>query len=130
MFSQVAESLRDGNSVKISVLGMSMIPFYKSGETITLQPINENALKIGNVILAKIRNNHYAVHRIIKINNNTITMLGDGNITPEIVDTNDIFGYIECNGWELKKAKIWYYLRPVRKYLLFIYKKVFRTHAN
>lgn len=127
MFGIAAEQLSAGVPVTVSVLGRSMRPFYKSGSTITLLPIDDNAIKWGNVVLAKIRENQYAVHRIIGINGNTITLMGDGNPRgTEIVERSEIFGYIEWGGFRLLLAKIWYAIRPVRWILLGIDRRIFK----
>lgn len=78
--SKIGEMLKSGKhkSVTIVVRGNSMNPFLVSerDKVILTRPKRP---EIGEVILAEIKPTVYALHRIIKIEGNVITMLGDGN---------------------------------------------------
>ena len=127
MFEVVAEHLTEGKSVTVSVLGRSMRPFFSSGETITIHPIEECAMFEGSVIFARIGKRRYAVHRIMEIEGDKITMMGDGNVLGrEVVHRNDIYGYVECSERHLRWAKVWRWLLPVRRYLIAIDRRVFK----
>lgn len=119
MFAIVAEELQEGRNVRLSVLGRSMRPFFKSGETVELKPITPEALFIGNIVLAKVAPNIYVIHRIFEIDGDTITIMGDGNVRgKEVVQRKNIYGYIECSARQLYWARVWRRLLPVRRYLL------------
>lgn len=129
MFAIVAEQLQDGRNVKVSVLGRSMRPFYSSGRAIVLHPITPEAVRWGNVVLAKISSEpvHYAVHRIIAVEGERITLMGDGNPRGvEVVDRDEIYGYIEWRGVALFCARVWYWLRPVRWILIGVDRRLFK----
>lgn len=119
MFGLAAEELKAGRAVRISVMGRSMRPFFRSGQTIELKPIQPEALFVGSVIMARIAPERYAVHRILEIDGEHITMMGDGNIVgKERVHSTDIFGYVECTERHLRWARLWRRLLPLRRYLL------------
>ena len=122
IFPQICEILAEGSCVKIQVKGNSMFPFFKDGQPFTIHPIKYECIKTGNVVLAKNTvSKNFVIHRIVKINDDTITLMGDGNIKgTETMSRNHVFGYIYCSKWQLKKAALWHYLLPIRRYLLII----------
>lgn len=127
--------LRDGKDVRFTPTGVSMRPFIE-GERDTVILRRLPAIQVGDIVLAKITNhkseiaNHkYVLHRIIAIHDANITLQGDGNLTgTEHCTQNDIIGtvvqIIKPNGKtkRLTRGRIWYYLRPLRKLLLKIYR--------
>ena len=127
MFGIAAEELTAGRAVRISVMGRSLRPFFSSGQTIELKPITPEALFIGSVVLARISAEQYAVHRILAIDGERVTLMGDGNIIgKEYVTRADIYGYVECSPRHLRWAKAWRALLPLRRYLIAIDRRVFR----
>lgn len=126
----------DGVSVTLPVNGRSMLPFIIGGEeSVILQ--KPEAVAVGDVVLAWVEGCRWVVHRIIRIDGNRVTLMGDGNIVgtehctiadvkarvTHVVDAqgtpHDIY-----NRWRRLGARIWYRLRPVRRYVLYIYRKV------
>ena len=104
----IEEAIRlvsDGVSVTLPVGGNSMLPFIIGGrESVILQkPAN---LKVGDIVLAWADNCKYAVHRIILFDGDDVILMGDGNLV----------------GTE--RCKLWWHLRPVRRYLLAIYRRM------
>ena len=93
------------------------------------------ALAVGDAVLAEIAPGHFVLHRIIKIEGEQLTLMGDGNIRgTEQCTVNDVCGlvlqYIRPNGHILqaddprlkRQIKLWRRLLPIRRLLLFIYK--------
>ena len=142
--------MRDGVSVTLPVNGRSMLPFIVGGrESVILQQPTE--LRVGDVVLAWLpplspagsppraggQYGYYVVHRIISIDGDQITLMGDGNLVgtehctvadvkakaTHVVDAHEhlhnLYTPMRCMA-----AKAWWHLRPVRRYLLFIIKKV------
>lgn len=121
----------EGVSVTLPVKGRSMIPFIIGGrESVILQqPAN---LKVGHVVLARVGPERYVVHRIIRISpDGQITLMGDGNIRgTENCKANDVLARAtHVVDWQnrrhpldsraqLFKARIWYFICPLRRYLL------------
>ena len=126
LFSVVRDTLIEGNSVRISVKGESMLPFFRSGSTITLRPVRKEDIRKYNVVMAD-AGHAFVVHRIIDIKGDAITLLGDGNIAgTESVTCDKIYGVVDCSSLHLFFARIWLWLRPVRRYPLAIFRRVLK----
>ena len=124
LFSIVRDTLLEGKTVRVSVKGESMLPFFRSGSTITLRPIEEGDIQKYNVVMAD-AGNSFVVHRIIEVGEEFVTLLGDGNyLGTECVNRDKIYGVVDCSTLHLLFAKIWLWLRPVRRYPLAVFRRV------
>lgn len=124
LFSIVRDTLLEGQTVRVSVRGESMLPFFRSGSTITLRPVREEDIRKYSVVMADAGDN-FVVHRIIRVEGNSVTLFGDGNIRgTECVSRDKIYGVVDCSALHLFFAKIWLWLRPVRRYPLAIFRRV------
>ena len=128
--------VNDGVSVTLPVKGQSMLPFIIGGKesVILTKPLHA---QVGDIVLAWVEGCRYVVHRIIRIDGEHVTLMGDGNIVgvehcttddvkalvTHVVDakgrTHDIY-----NRWRQKAMKAWWYLRPIRRYILAIYRRL------
>jgi hypothetical protein len=123
----------EGVSVTLPVDGRSMLPFIVGGrESVILQQPAE--LKVGDVVLA-LAGGRYVVHRIISINGDNITLMGDGNLVgtesctvadvkakaTHVVDAHEQMHYLYTPMRRLG-AKVWWKMRAVRRYLLYLVK--------
>ena len=131
IIKEAARLVADGVSVTFPVKGRSMLPFIIGGrESVILQQPDD--LKVGHVILAQVGPNRYVVHRIIRIGQDgQITLMGDGNIrgtescTPDhvmarathVVSSKGKRRPLESR-WAMFKARVWYHIRPLRRYIL------------
>lgn len=130
IIQEAVRLVQDGVSVTFPVKGRSMIPFIFGGsESVILQ--KPDNLKVGHVVLAEVGPERYVVHRIIKMEPDHITLMGDGNIggtescTPEnvlavathVVDESGRRRPLD-SFIQLAKAHIWYMIRPLRRYIL------------
>ena len=123
-------------SVTIVVRGYSMRPFLEDRrDKVILTPPRKPS--IGDVVLARIAENRYAIHRVIKIKNDTYTMQGDGNPThmKEEFTEADIIGIAQAF---IRKGKhittdsftwrgysfIWRILKPLRRIILGVCRRV------
>ena len=136
----IAEAIRrveNGESVTLPVQGHSMLPFIIGWrDCVILQKPTQP--KVGDVVLAWLHSGHYVLHRIIQIESDCVTLMGDGNIketehcrledvkalATHVVDVKGRTHYLYSK-WRRWAAKVWWYVRPVRRYLLAIYR---RTH--
>lgn len=129
----VSETLAEGHTAVIWVKGYSMRPFIEFGrDKVKLAPAA--ACHEGDAVLAEIAKGHYVLHRIIKADGERLTLQGDGNVRGiEHCLTADVRGvvteYIRPNRTLSaddvclkRKIRLWRKLRPIRRYLLFIYK--------
>lgn len=124
LFAIARDTLLEGSSVRVSVRGESMLPFFRSGSTITLRPIREGDLRKYNVVMAD-AGRSFVVHRIIEVDDEYITLLGDGNYNgTERVTRDKVYGIVDCSPLHLFFAKIWLWMRPVRRYPLAIFRRV------
>lgn len=130
----VRQYVAGGEKVIISVKGYSMRPFLEHlRDRVQLSPWTE--LKVGDAVLAEIAPGHFVLHRIIAIDGEALTLMGDGNVRgTEHCTTADVCGvvteYLRPNGHVLlasdkglqRKIRLWRRLLPIRRWLLFIYK--------
>ena len=135
----IEEALRlvqEGVTVTFPVTGQSMLPFIIGGkESVILR--RPGVIDVGDVVLAWVDGNRYVVHRIIKLDYDRVTLMGDGNVrgtehcllkdvkarVTHVVDAKDKTHYL-YNRWRMLGAKVWYWLRPIRRYLLAIYRRL------
>ena len=126
---------REGVNVTLPVNGNSMLPFIIGGKESVILHSQGGIVDVGDVVLAWVDGCRYVVHRIIHIDGDRITLMGDGNLTTEhctlsdikarvthVVDAKDKTHYL-YNRWRMLGAKVWYWLRPIRRYLLAIYRR-------
>ena len=124
LFAIVRDTLLEGSTVRVSVKGQSMLPFFRSGSTITLRPIKEGDIRKYTVVMAD-AGNAFVVHRIIDVGEEFITLLGDGNyLGTERVTRDKIYGVVDCSALHIFFAKIWLWMRPVRRFPLAIFRRV------
>lgn len=124
LFSIVRDTLLEGHTVRVSVNGQSMLPFFRSGSTITLRPVGEEDIRKYNVVMAD-AGDSFVVHRIIEVGDEEVTLLGDGNIYgTERVPRERIYGVVDCSALHLFFAKIWLWMQPVRRFPLAIFRRV------
>ena len=126
LLSIVRDTLLEGKTVRVAVKGESMLPFFRSGSTITLRPVCEEDIRKYNVVMADAGAN-FVVHRIIEVGEDIVTLLGDGNyIGTERVSRDKIYGVVDCSALHIFFAKIWLWLRPVRRYPLAVFRRVLK----
>lgn len=124
MFSVVRDLLLEGSPVRVSVKGQSMLPFFRSGSTISLRPIRKEDFRKYNVVLADTGHN-FVIHRIIGLDDDCVTLLGDGNIYgTETMARDKVYGIIDCSRMHIFFARIWLWLRPVRRFPLAIIRRI------
>lgn len=124
LFGIVRDTLLEGNTVRVAVKGQSMLPFFRSGSTITLRPVGEEDIRKYNVVMAD-AGHAFVVHRIIEVGEDVVTLLGDGNyIGTERVTRDRIYGVVDISPLHLFFAKIWLWMRPVRRFPLALFRRV------
>lgn len=129
------DMIRGGHTVTIHVKGYSMRPFLEhQRDKVLLEAAGE--LHVGDAVLAEITPGHYVLHRIIRKEGDHLVLQGDGNIRGvEHCTTADVAGivtrYIRPNRTIdatdrrlCRRIRLWRRVRPIRRYLLFIYKAI------
>lgn len=136
IIEEAVRLVEDGVSVTLPVGGHSMLPFIIGGrESVILQKPPQP--KIGDVVLAWVIPGRWVVHRVIRIDGEHVTLMGDGNLSgTESCTLSDVKALIthvvDANGkrrdiytrWRRIAARAWWYIRPFRRYILFIYKRI------
>lgn len=131
LIPQIKDMLDEGHTVTFCVRGVSMRPMIEGDrDSVVLVPC-KGEVRCGDIILAEILPRVYALHRVINVNNDIITMRGDGNCFGVEVFTRDkVIGRAEAfirkghrlpmDSWKWRVySAIWTRLVGVRRYLLF-----------
>ena len=137
IIEEAVRLVREGVNVTLPVKGRSMLPFIIGGKESVILHSPGGIVDVGDVVLAWVDGNRYVVHRIIKLDYDRVTLMGDGNVAvtehcrlndikarvTHVVDAKDKTHYL-YNRWRMLGAKVWYWLRPIRRYLLAIYRRL------
>lgn len=129
---EIKAMIDEGRVVTFRVRGRSMRPMIEGDrDSVVLVPCTDE-VKVNDIILAEVSPKRYVLHRIIKVDGDTLTMRGDGNlIGTETFRRSDVIGRAEAfirKGKRLnmdsRRWKVysffWTRLLPLRRYLLFI----------
>ena len=134
-FPQLIALIDEGHTISLKLRGYSMRPFLENErDTAVIKKATE--IICGEPVLAEVLPGKYVLHRIIKIDGEDVTLLGDGNINVEHCKKENIkaqvvgfyrkgktsIDYISGNKWKIY-SHIWSFLRPIRRYLLGIYRR-------
>ncbi len=117
--------LRENDSVIIPTKGNSMRPFIRGGVNVLLVR-TEDPLKVGMIVLARTLDRRVVLHRIIGLNGDYLTLMGDGNLKgTERCRKSDVIAVAQSvvghkSGLYTRKNMLgwwlWYWLRPIRKW--------------
>ena len=118
LLGEVAAVLREGREAVITPTGNSMLPFIRNGK---------DRVELRRMVRTGGR---YILHRIIAIDGEALTLMGDGNLRgTEHCTTADVIGtvteIIRPDGRRRApgKGRVWRALRPVRRYILAVYRR-------
>ena len=137
VIEEAVRPVQKGVTVTFPVTGQSMLPFIIGGKESVILHSPGGIVDVGDVVLAWVDGNRYVVHRIIKLDYDRVALMGDGNVAvtehcrlndikarvTHVVDAKDRTHYL-YNRWRMLGAKLWYWLRPIRRYLLAIYRRL------
>ena len=131
LLGEVAAVLQEGREAVIIPTGNSMLPFIRGGvDRVVLRKMP--SLAVGDILLAKISDN-YILHRLIARNSDALTLMGDGNLRgTEHCTPADVIGTVteilRPSGRQIipGKGRLWRILRPFRRYLLGLYRRMVR----
>lgn len=129
MMESLASLLDEGREVRFTPKGQSMRPFIEGWrDSVVLKKMA--TVEVGDVVLAKLENGSFAIHRVISKSGEKLTLMGDGNLSgTESALTGGVLGtvtgIVKPNGKRVKpkKGRLWVKLLPFRKRLLWIYRK-------
>ncbi len=136
IIDEVLRLVEEGVSVKLPANGNSMLPFIVGGrDSVILRKPDD--IKVGDIVLALVDRRRYVIHRVVKIEEDRATLMGDGNLSgtekcnlsdiralaTHVVKGNGKEKYLYCNKRRFI-AKLWIKLLPLRKYILAIYRRI------
>ena len=127
--------VNEGMRVTFPVKGYSMLPFIiGSRESVDL--VKPENLQVGHVVLAWVEGCRYVIHRIISIEGELVTLMGDGNVAGVEHCKLDEVAALAVNvvtpagkrhplyaPWRVKASRLWWKLLPVRRWILAIYRR-------
>ena len=141
LLPEVVRLIDAGHTVTLPLRGYSMRPFLENGRDKALLAAVDN-ITLGMPVLAETYPDQYVLHRIVAIDGEHVTLLGDGNITPEHCRLSDIKAVAvafyrkgrtvpdRTDGRKWRTYSwLWTRLRPIRRYLLFIYRLFLKIKA-
>ncbi len=123
----IIETLNEGKKVSFTVKGISMKPFFKDDQTVVTL-MKKTTYQKNDVIFFKYQQS-FKLHRIRKIKKGNIICSGDFLRQKEMIEDNDILGYVlsyqEGNKREVLttsfryRFKVWMWLR-IKPLLLWV----------
>ena len=138
MMEEIRTLISKGHTVSLTVKGNSMNPFIVHlRDQMTLGPWKDEDIRKGCVALVKDIRGNYLIHRIIKRDEKTVTLIGDGNVgLYETAKTDDIIGIMysitrkgkvwstDSKVWKLY-SWIWMFILPLRRWPLGLWRLIF-----
>lgn len=133
LIPELAQLIAEGKEVRFTPSGVSMRPFIEGDKDSVILTALSRAPKRGDVLLAYVEaangRKTYVLHRLIRIEGETLVLQGDGNLSGEERCQREeviaIVKRIESPKGHRKfitRGYVWFWLKPLRKYLLKIYR--------
>lgn len=139
MADLIEEAVNKGETVRLRVQGNSMYPFLRNGkDVVEIQKVRAEKVRRGDIILFRYSSS-FILHRVVSRKGEVVKTQGDGVWTFfETIAADQIIGVVrsvlcengkmvrlDSAGW-IVLARFWISLRPLRRYLLFMLRKVRR----
>lgn len=129
LLEEIGRMLEEGREVVFRPKGNSMLPFIRGDRDSVVLRKAEN-VEVGDIILVRL-DGRYVLHRLIRKEGDALTLMGDGNVRgTEACTVGDVMGTVVAivreNGKTVKPGKgtFWRVLKPVRRYILAIYRRI------
>ena len=139
-FADVRRLLDQGKQVTIPVKGLSMLPFIRGGKDLVVLEKAGGNLQRDDIVLFHVgprEGGRYVMHRILTMDGDVVDIQGDGvPKTHELVRRNQVIAKaVEIlrggkrrvdpySPGQRRLVHFWQWLRPVRRYILFIYRQL------
>jgi len=133
LIPELARLLAEGKEVRFTPSGVSMRPFIEGDkDSVVLEPVR-NQPRRGDIILAQVETlcgrQTYVLHRMVRMEGDAFVLQGDGNLCgEERCLRSEIIGRVKLiespkgRHKPLTRGRLWYLLKPLRKWLLKIYR--------
>lgn len=138
LIPELARLIAEGKEVRFTPSGVSMRPFIEGDKDSVVLAQLTRAPRVGDILLVQSETlcgkQTYVLHRLVRIekdeqNEPVYILQGDGNMAGEerctYVDVMGVVKAIEAPSGRRKpltKGRLWYALKPARKWLLKIYR--------
>ena len=129
MLEDAALLMAEGREVSFTPLGSSMLPFIRGGrDSVTLRKMP--SVEVGDIVLIRLPGPRYVLHRVIRVEEGKVTLMGDGNISgTESCPPQDVLGTVTAIQRGKRrvipgKGRWWRRLKPFRRYILAIYRRI------
>jgi len=83
---------KSGKPFEMTVSGVSMLPFLKEGDTLTVQQLDK--YEIGDILVFPYKNEGTLVHRLLKIEDGWLYCKGDNAFRTEDITVEQAFGKV------------------------------------
>ena len=128
LLEDVASLLDEGREVVLAPRGNSMLPFIREGrDSVALRKLDD--VETGDIVLVRSAG-RYVMHRVVAIDGERLTLMGDGNVgLKEHCTVADVIGtvvWIVRGNKKFKpgKGRLWRALCPLRRVLLALYRRL------
>jgi len=137
LIPQFAALLREGKRVEFTPTGVSMRPFIEGGRDVVVLQKRQD-VRVGDVCLVQLSETAFVLHRVIGLNGDSVTLMGDGNCSGlEHCSREDVLGTVISvrsprgiskpltRGWCWRHIfrPRWFWLKVYRHTLLKLYVK-------
>lgn len=137
LFAAIEEQLAEGRQAAFTVTGMSMWPFLCHGrDQVIVEAVEPKEVRKGDIVLFRILEEKYILHRITKLMPNSFETTGDGNcfrdgsfpyscIVARVSFLIRKGKKIDCSDWRWRFIfRMWMMLFPIRRWLFRGWKKI------
>ena len=140
LIPEIRAILLEGRDVRFTPSGVSMRPFIEGGKDAVILR-HMPSVRVGDICLCDL-GTRYVLHRVIAVtpapssltaHPSLITLQGDGILlATEQCLASDVIGTVirienpRGRRKPLTRGRLWFYLRPLRRYLLKIYRHVIK----
>lgn len=134
LFMAISEQLAEQRRAVFIVTGMSMWPLLCHGrDSVIIEATDETKIRKGDIVLIRVNEERYILHRVTKLLKTGFETTGDGNYFRDGVFPYDcLFAKvvqlvrrgktIDCNTWYIKLyGLVWRILFPFRKIIFAIW---------
>ena len=132
---EVCRMLEEGHTVTLRVRGNSMRPFLEDRrDSIVIERATH--FDVGDPVLAEVAPGRYVFHRIIALDGDAVTLMGDGNVRgTEHCTCRDVkattVAFIrkgkryapDGKAWQ-RYSRLWKRLTPVRRWILAVWRRL------
>ena len=134
LIPEMERMLNEGREVLFTPSGVSMRPFIEGGRDSVVLRRPEAPIRRGDILLARYvrpdETETYVLHRVLRVDQDgTIVLQGDGNMLgEERIQPENVLGIVTRIQWPsgrrklMCRGRLWQTLRPMRRWLLKIYR--------